>query len=386
MLGSSHTHELAGGRAGVGALVALMGLFLFPGAVKGQAWVWKTETVDQSGKFTSLVTDDLGNLHIAYLKDGEGIKYGFRPAGSSKWFTMVLDPSGGFVRLTVDQQGNPHICSTHGVMKYGHWDGQKWNMQQIAPGSGDIFFSCSVAVGADGTPHTTWYQYGGRDGKAYLHLRYAVLKDGVWLARTIDFDGETGKWNSMVVDARGNPHISYSAFFRGQLKYAHWNGKNWVVTAVDSRSQTSQQNRGMGNSLILDAQGNVHISYFDENGLKYARQQGNTWSIQSVDLASAVVDWAGYRSSLVLDPRGFPHICYEDAGAVKHAYWDGEQWRIRVIVGSEGGQRRFSSMSMDRQGTLYISYIDSIDNSLKVAIGQSPTEWKAAVSEKKEKN
>ena len=84
-------------------LVSVLALLLLAVDAHGQGWTWKVETVDQSAKFSSAVVDDLGNLHIAYLKELDGIKYGFRPAGSSQWFTMVVDRRQGFVRLAVDR-------------------------------------------------------------------------------------------------------------------------------------------------------------------------------------------------------------------------------------------------------------------------------------------
>src|SRR5439155_456468 len=52
----------------------------------GQGWKWSTETVDSSGRFTSLVVDKQGNVHLSY-SDGNSriLKYAFRSAESAKW-------------------------------------------------------------------------------------------------------------------------------------------------------------------------------------------------------------------------------------------------------------------------------------------------------------
>jgi hypothetical protein len=353
---------------------------LITNTARGQDWTWKTESVDQAGAFMSLKADAQGNLHIAYMIEDQGVKYGFRPAGSSRWFTFVVDRRPGFTSLDVDREGNPHIChNAEGSFFYSHWDGKDWVTQQIAPGSGNISFSCSIGVSVKGVPHLFWYQYGAAASPFYLHIKHAVLQDGAWLARTIDYDGETGKWNSAVIDPHGNPRVVYSSFQRGELKYAQWDGKTWAVQAVDSRGRTptDMTNRGFGNSLVLDAKGNAHSSYFDDAFLKYAYQEGKAWVTQFVDGAPASEDWSEYRSSLILDQHGHPHIAYESAGVVKHAYWDGKRWHIQIISPRGNDLHCYSSMAMDPEGTLYIAYRDSSDGSLKLAVGQPVKEGHA---------
>ncbi len=341
----------------------------------------------------SLVIDYDGNVHISYGQDPQGqglgqggaLKYGFRPADQSRWFTMPIGAAAVYTNLKLDQQGNPHICATYTYqpVRYAHFDGKKWHIQEIEPDKFGFQVSCAVAIAPDGTPHLTWYKLVD-GGKTYAHLRYAVLRDGAWMVRTLDFDGQTGKWQSLVLDSQGNPYVSYDAFVRGLLKYAHWDGKSWKVRVVDSRG--SQYNVGMGNSLMLDPQENLHISYYTEDTLRYARQQNETWKIETVDTVSPLRGAAEYRSSVALDKNGFPHISYEDSGAVKHAYWDGKQWHIQVISTSGPIPYRFSSMAVDKkQDILYISYRDSMDGSLKVAIGRRVEEPQTTAGEKNDK-
>jgi hypothetical protein len=57
---------------------------------------------------------------------------------------------------------------------------------------------------------------------------------------------------------------------------------------------------GLYASLVLDAQGNPHISYHDStNGdLKYAAKSGAVWTRETVDATGDVGDW----NSIVLGP------------------------------------------------------------------------------------
>jgi hypothetical protein len=73
--------------------------------------------------------------------------------------------------------------------------------------------------------------------------------------------------SSIVVDAAGHPHISYYDASNVDLKYATFNGSTWLIETVDSTGTV-----GRYTSIALDAKGRPHISYLDfANGnLKYA--------------------------------------------------------------------------------------------------------------------
>lgn len=357
-------------------------------AANSGAWTWSTELVDKSGNFMSLKMDGQGNLHLSYANE-EGVKYGFRPKGTSKWYTMLIDPENpsavSFTDLGLDSQDAPHICYTRREMEYASWRGLKWHIEQIDPNSGLISYTCNLAIAPDGTPHVTWYHERSPDGSNYLHFKYAVLRDGVWLARTIDFNAATGKWHSLAIDPQGNPHISYDAYDSRQLKYAYSNGKGWVVLPVDGPTASDQEYRGMGCSLVFDSQGKALISYYYGNSsLRLARQAEKGWSIETVDAVSPSGSWLGYRSSLVLDQQEVPHIVYEDRGTLKHAYKDGKQWRVQVLAPAGGEPWRYSAMTIDPENTLYVAYRDPVDGSLKVAVGRMTPQAQVTADQEKQ--
>jgi hypothetical protein len=368
------------------ALFFLMALSGFPTGAGAQSWSWDTESVDKVGKFTSMAVDNSGNAHLTYTGGG-GVEYAFREASSKKWFTMTLDGGDGYTKITLDQQGNPHICYTGRTLKYAHWNGTKWQIQSIASDAAPIGFGCSIGIASDGTPHLTWYRDQNEDHTLYLHLKHATLEDGAWVIRTVDFDMQTGKWNSMFMDSQGTPHISYDAFVKGLLKYATWDGKNWTVRTVDFRGHTDDAyNVGMGSSIVLDAQGQAEISYRDGESLKFARQQGETWSITTVDSVNNSVSWVGYPTSLALDQQGLPHITYDVGGTLKHAFNDGKKWHIEVIAPRSFDPVRYASLAIDKHNTIFISYRSPEDGSLKVAVGHwNQGEPRTTVTEKKDK-
>jgi hypothetical protein len=344
------------------------------GSVSAQTWSWTSELVDKSAKFTSLGVDHRGGVHVSFTDNSSHVlRYAFRSAELSRWYTLEVDRNLQNVttHLALDSEGNPHICYPDWLtIKYAHWTGQRWLTQEISPG-GNKEYTCSLAVSHDGTPFVTWYQVRDANGSFYYHVRTANLQDGAWLARTIDFDGEAGKWNSTVVDDQGLPSISYSTFPTGQLKLAHWDGKEWQIIFVDSQSRdTSKVVRGMGNSLRVDSQGKLHLCYYGEKDLRYAVQDGDRWVVQKVDEISPRGSWVGYLSGMEFDRAGHPHISYDDGGALKHAYWDGKIWRIQIVAPSGPDPYRYSSLGIATDDTIYISYRDPQDGSLKVAVGR----------------
>jgi hypothetical protein len=352
-------------------------LIVFVGAAssaRAQGWSWSFERVDAGAKFTSLAVDSRGSVHVSYVDNSSHVvKYAFRSVESSRWYTLVIERNLGnaTTRLALDSGDNPHICYPDwNNLKYAYWNGKRWVNQEIAPG-GNKEYTCSLAVSPAGTPYVSWYQVRSPTGGFYYHIRTAVLQDAAWLARTLDFDGEAGKWNSTVVDQQGRTFVSYSTFPTGELKIAEFNGKEWQVSFIDSVARDSSKVvRGMGNCLRMDAQGTLHISYFGDRELRYAVRQGGQWVIQKVDDITPLGSWVGYLSSLDFDHAGHPHISYDDGGALKHAYWDGTRWRIQVLAPGGSELYRYSSLGVGPDDTIYISYRDPQDSSLKVAVGR----------------
>lgn len=336
-----------------------------------QTWNWRTETVDQAGKFTSMATDTHGNVHLSYSADG-GVKYAFRPAGDkSKWFTMLLDSGDSYTSIAMDSHDHPHICYTPRLVRYAFWDGSDWKKQSIAPDQAQISYSCAIAVSPEGIPYISWYRVENADGTDYLHNKVAELRNHIWLIRTLDFDLQTGKWESMALDPNGSPIASFDAFVKGLLKYAYKDGDTWKVSTVDFRGRTNNvYNVGMGNSIALDKSGRPSISYEDGENLKFAQLVGDAWKIEVVDSFRPLGSWVGYRTSLKFDSQGRPHIAYDSGGVLKHAYSDGQKWHIEILAEAGLQGYKYESMCIAPDDSIFVSYTDGDDGSLNVAIGE----------------
>ena len=353
--------------------VVFAGLLSLAPAAKAQTWNWTTEDIDLEGYGTSIVADQVGNLHASYyFATGGLVKYAFRAAGSSKWYKMAIEEKLGVLdtKITLDAANNPSICYTPRIMKYASWNGRKWTKQEVDPGTGLISYICSIEVSPDGKPMMSWYLESG------TYFRFAILQDGVWVARSIEGgDGLPGKWNSMALDSKGHPRLAYSHFPLGHLKYASFDGQRWTISmvdAADNRPGGSGQ-RGMGNSLVLDARGNPLISYYTEQSIKFAKYVNGQWKNEVVEELPPFGKWSwkNFRSSLVLDSEGNPHIGFESLRGLEHAWWDGKQWHTQMLVPCVGISFFENAMTIDKNDTLYVTYRDPADGTLKIATGRS---------------
>lgn len=143
-----------------------------------------------------------------------------------------------------------------------------------------------------------------------VDLRFSVLEPGVgWVTTTIDSaSGTVPYYPSLAIDPdNGYPAIAYYYPEPGDpgLRYAGWDGDEWVVDEIVSGSFVGQYP-----SLAFDpADGNPAISYRDNTGddLALAWHDGSSWQTQFVDTVGNV----GWASSLAFNDygTGFPSIC-----------------------------------------------------------------------------
>ncbi|TET90778.1 MAG: hypothetical protein E3J35_04970, partial [Methanomassiliicoccales archaeon] len=172
--------------------------------------------------------------------------------------------------------------------------------------------------------------------------------DDGWQTTTVDSAGRVGSYTSLALDRNDNPHIGYYDWTNDGLKYAKWNGTAWNIEIVDKHGGR------WANSITLDKRGYPHISYYNNyanDEIRYAKWNGSAWIVDSVDSN-------GFGPSLVLDGNGTPHITYKVGNPdedLRYARWNGTAWNIETVdsIGSVGG---YSSLALGRNDSLHISY------------------------------
>jgi hypothetical protein len=179
-----------------------------------------------------------------------------------------------------------------------------------------------------------------------------------WNVQTVDENGALiSSYCPIVVDSNNTAHIAYTVWSEGTerawpnyfVMYASWNGSGWSTQKVSN---------GSAYSLVLDAKGNPHIlySYYapvypSPTGLMYASWTGSSWISQTID-----PNGAGY-GVVALDSSDNPHVAYTDGTSIKYAVWTGSSWNIQTVATYKSGDLAFRlSFALDKNNTPYIIY------------------------------
>ncbi len=194
----------------------------------------------------------------------------------------VLSPAGSTAALS--SAARPTNVSQH-----------TWTIERvIAPHQFEQMGNRSLALDAAGQPHIA---YGG-------NFLYHAWYDGTaWQVETVDNSGSVGLYTSMAIGADGHLHISYYDERNGLLKHAYQDGTSWQIETVGITGGTNNWT-----SLALDAAGLPRITYADgsNRALEYARYDGTTWQNETV-LTIAPEGWETHNS-LALDAEGHAPI------------------------------------------------------------------------------
>lgn len=326
---------------------------------------WVIETINNTpgsdvGAYATLAIDAFGNLHTAYYDSTHnGLLYSARSKGTKHWFTTEVDDHGrgSYVSLAVDSSGEPHLAYVSRYedgLHYATWDGRKWRKQLID--REHINYYTGIALDKNNHPRISYYLYHAPDGSYLLHLKLASFDGNRWTIETVDKRRGTGKFNSLALDASGNPIIAYSHVSLGDLLYAAWHGASWEFGDADSR-RVHNDYVGAGNSIAIDREGNPHIAYFDLTKalVKYAVRRNGEWKTEIIDrlVSQGEVD----HVSLKLDSHERPHIAYYDAGMgiLKYASRGADGWTSQV-VDDNGNVGKYPSLCFDSGDTPYIAY------------------------------
>ena len=181
-------------------------------------------------------------------------------------------------------------------------------------GASQVDSSTSVVMDAAGNPVISYYDATGRDLKL-AHCNDAACAGGDESIVTADATNDVGRYSSLVLDAAGNPVVSYYDRSNGDLKLVHCNDANCSGNDESAVAVDSSAHVGEFSSLVLDAAGRPVISYHDATSVDLkvahcndANCAGGDESIVTVDSASAM----GAYGSLKLDAAGRPVVSYQD--------------------------------------------------------------------------
>ena len=338
------------------------------------------------GEYSSIAIDSNGFKHISYYDDtNDDLKYATDKTGS--WVTTSVDATwhsvGKYSSIAIDSNDVVHISyydDTNSNLKYAtcssacsiasNWDTVTAHAAIFA----DVGLSTSIAIDSNDAIHISYF-----DNQAD-NLNYATCSSGCttgsnWSIVSVDTPGNVVSQSSIAIDSNDAIHISYSDGTNGRLKYATCSSGctaegNWSKVWVDTAS-----NVGSWNSIAIDSNDVVHISYHDttNHDLKYATCSSsclvhqNYWDKVYVDSVGDV----GEYSSIAIDSNDVVHISYHDTtnrdlkyATCSSSCTTANNWN-NVSVDETGDVGRYGSIAIDSNGVVHISYYDLSDEDLK---------------------
>ncbi|MDI6819463.1 MAG: hypothetical protein QMC89_00960 [Candidatus Hodarchaeaceae archaeon] len=328
-------------------------------------------TVDSEGKVGAepkIALDGNGHPHVAYNHwERRDLKYaGWTGSG---WKVETVDWEGSVGRypsIALDERGYPHISYSDTInydVKYARWDGKRWVIERV-DGENDVGFCTSMTFDRKFRPHIAYWDF-----TSYWLLKHAWRDVSGWRIEVIDNLGvrgsRVGLETSIKADSRGNPHISYSAFFGEFLKYGRLEENGWTLETLDGGEGFSIR----WVSMALDKDDRPHIAYYFSEPLptpellKYARWTGSEWRFE-------VIDNVGYGASppgpsIALDSKGYPHIAHGPSGpGVEYIRWTGGKWEFQIIEDVFGCH---VCLVLDENDLPHIAYYDGDNWDLKYA-------------------
>ena len=279
---------------------------------------------------------------------------------------------GEFSSIAIDSYGFKHISyfdATNIDIKYATDKTGSWVTISIDT-SGNVGSSTSIAIDSNDAVHISYYD------ATNTGLKYATCSSGCtttsnWNIVSVDTTGNVGWWTSIAVNSNNAVHISYYDSTNDDLKYATCasscsSTSSWSKVTVDSSGDV-----GKYSSVAIDSNDAVHISYRDSTNddLKYATcssscSSASSWTTSTIDSVGNV----GSRTSIAIDSNDALHISYHDItnGDLKYATDQSGSW-ANTTVDSVGTVGQYTSIAIDSNDVVHISYYDATNKDLKYA-------------------
>ena len=175
--------------------------------------------------------------------------------------------------------------------------------------AGDVGEFTSIAIGADGNPIISYYDNSNDDLKVVKCTNPSCSSFNAPIA--LDTAGVVGDQNSIAIGTDGNPIISYYDYSNGDLKVVKCSSPSCSSFNAPIALDTAG-NVGSYTSIAIGADGNPIISYFDDanNDLKVVKCSSQSCSSFNAPITLDSAGYVGEYSSIAIGADGNPIISY----------------------------------------------------------------------------
>jgi len=197
------------------------------------------------------------------------------------------------------------------------------------------------------------------------------LTEEQWVIETVDSNDVRLTGTSLVLDANGNPHISYKT--GSDLGYAYKDDGDWHITLLTGREGSYSSLALLGNRPHI-----MYFKYFNyTSNLEYVYQDAaEDWYVEVLVSGNNQLS-ARDNVSLVLDGEGYPHLAFTlfrcmmwvsgncirwDPGDLIYLREDGSGWKDPVTMGYSAD---YSSMALDSDNNVFMSFYNDYSEELK---------------------
>lgn len=287
------------------------------------------------------------------------------------WLTETVDTAERYANMSsrsasLDSNGNAGIAFGSQKLYLARQSGSNWTVS-IVDASFGVGAYASLDFDGSNAPHISYYD------SVNGQLKYAVFRNNAWTIETVTAAGNAGAnvglYTSIAVDSNNRPRISYYDSTFQELAYIYKDSNNnWIKNVVNSVGPV-----GKHTSLALDRNGGPHISYWNEgdNALMYARISNNQWVNVFVDAGTPGDPWefggVGLYSSIAVDVQNTVHISYYNGltGNLLYAKGSGSTFSSDIVLHITGKRLGlFSSIALDNNRNPRISAFVETDDDL----------------------